>query len=215
MKKVQAEGGDKLLEVIWQLTTTNQKQQEEITILREELQHLNTQIAWFTRQMFGRKSEKLSALDPNQLTLDFDGSAPSILHETSAIETARESAENEIAQMAVMEKKKPVRRQRKLLEGLPVVEVVVEPDRVDLEKYIRIEEEHTRTSEFEPGRLYVKDIIRPKYGLRSSVALPPEEGKGVLIAPLPLLPIYKGLAGPTLLAEILLAKYVYHLPFYR
>lgn len=215
MKKVQAEGGDKLLEVIRQLTVTNQKQQEEITTLREELQRLNTQIAWFTRQMFGRKSEKLSALDPNQLTLDFDGSVQSIHHEASAIDSARESAENEIARMAVMEKKKPVRRQRKLLEGLPVVEVVVEPDGIDPEKYIRIGEEHTRTLEFEPGRLYVKDIIRPKYGLRSSVALPPEEGKGVLIAPLPLLPIYKGLAGPTLLAEILLAKYVYHLPFYR
>lgn len=105
MKKVQAEGGDKLLDVIRQLTVTNQKQQEEITILREELQRLNTQIAWFTRQMFGRKSEKLSALDPNQLTLDFDGSVQSIHHEASAIDSARESAENEIARMAVMEKR--------------------------------------------------------------------------------------------------------------
>lgn len=32
---------------------------------------------------------------------------------------------------------------------------------------------------------------------------------------MPLLPIYKGIAGPTLLAEILLQKYEYHLPFYR
>jgi hypothetical protein len=32
---------------------------------------------------------------------------------------------------------------------------------------------------------------------------------------MPLLPIHKGIAGPTLLAEVLLQKYQYHLPFYR
>ena len=38
---------------------------------------------------------------------------------------------------------------------------------------------------------------------------------GVLIAPMPLLPIYKGIAGASLLAEILLQKYEYHMPYYR
>lgn len=54
-------------------------------------------------------------------------------------------------------KKKESRRNRELLEGLPVVEVVIEPDRVDLDHYRRIGEERTRTLEFEPGRLYVKE----------------------------------------------------------
>ena len=39
--------------------------------------------------------------------------------------------------------------------------------------------------------------------------------RSVEIAAMPLLTIYKGIAGPTLLAEILLQKYEYHLPFYR
>ena len=43
----------------------------------------------------------------------------------------------------------------------------------------------------------------------------PKGMSGVLIAPMPLLPIYKGIAGASLLAEILLQKYEYHMPYYR
>ena len=57
--------------------------------------------------------------------------------------------------------------------------------------------------------------LRPKYGLKDNTALPPSGKKSVEIAAMPLLTIYKGIPGPTLLAEILLQKYVYHLPFYR
>ena len=45
--------------------------------------------------------------------------------------------------------------------------------------------------------------------------LPPEGMPSVLIAPLPLLPINKGIAGASLLSEILLQKYEYHMPYYR
>lgn len=111
--------------------------------------------------------------------------------------------------------KKKERQNRKLLEGLPVVEVVIEPQDLDLTKYKRIGEERTRTLEFEPGKLYVKEIIRPKYGLKGNTALPQEHQGVIVIADLPLLPIYKGLPGASLPAEILLQKYEYHVPFYR
>ena len=51
--------------------------------------------------------------------------------------------------------------------------------------------------------------------LKTTLHFHPLGRKGVEIAAMPLLPIYKGIAGPTLLAEILLQKYEYHLPFYR
>ena len=82
-------------------------------------------------------------------------------------------------------KKKESRSNRELLEGLPVVEVVIEPDRVDLDRYRRIGEERTRTLEFEPGRLYVKETVRPKYGLKDNLSLPKEGESGVIIAPVP------------------------------
>lgn len=112
-------------------------------------------------------------------------------------------------------KKKESRRNRELLEGLPVVEVVIEPDRVDLDRYRQIGEERTRTLEFEPGRLYVKETVRPKYGVKDNLSHPKEGESGVIIAPLPPSPVYKCLAGSTMLAEMLLQKYEYHVPFYR
>lgn len=102
-------------------------------------------------------------------------------------------------------------------DGRPSVleRVVIEPEGIGLNLYKKIGEEVTRVVEHKPGQLYIKEIVRPKYGLRDNTALPPNGKKSVEIAAMPLLPINKGIPGPTLLAEILLQKYEYHLPFYR
>src|SRR5690606_10216294 len=42
-----------------------------------------------------------------------------------------------------------------------------------------------------------------------------EEASGVVIAPMPLLPLPRSNAGPSLLAELLMNKFLYHLPFHR
>ena len=187
-------------ESIRQLTRQNEQ-------LQNKLDELLAQVAWLNRQLFGRKSEKLSRLDPNQLSLfeqPVQSLEPEPLEETVVEQTT-----------TPMVTKKKERQNRKLLEGLPVVEVVIEPQDLDLTKYKRIGEEHTRTLEFEPGKLYVKEIIRPKYGLKDNLSLPKEGESGVIIAPLPPSPVYKCLAGSTMLAEMLLQKYEYHVPFYR
>ena len=56
-------------EQIRQLSEANAKQAEQLTNLQQKIDELLSQIAWFTRQFYGRKSEKLSRLDPNQLNL--------------------------------------------------------------------------------------------------------------------------------------------------
>ena len=73
----------------------------------------------------------------------------------------------------------------------------------------------TKVVKHKPGMLYVKEIIRPKYALKDSTRLPPAGQKGVEIAPMPLMPVDKCIADTSLLAEILLQKYEYHVPFYR
>lgn len=103
-----------------------------------------------------------------------------------------------------------------MLEDLPVLETeVVEPEGVDLFLYRKSGEEVTRVVKHKPGMLYVKEIIRPKYALKDNTQLPPEGQKGVEIAPMPLMPVDKCIADTGLLAEILLQKYEYHVPFYR
>lgn len=175
--------------------------------LQNKLQELLAQVAWLNRQLFGRKSEKLAHLDPNQLSL-FDPPVQPLEHEIPEEAAAQEP-------VCSTTPKKKVRQNRNMLDGLPVVAIVIEPEGVDPDKYKRIGEERTRTLEFEPGKLYVKEIIRPKYGLKDNISLPQGHQGSVIIAPLPLLPIYKGLPGASLLTEILLQKYEYHVPFYR
>ena len=191
------------------LVESNQKLMEQTGELQQKVQELLSQVAWLNRQLFGRKSEKLASLDPNRLAL-FDTLVNPRQEETDLMETGVGTGT-----CKPDGKKKESRRNRELLEGLPVVEVIVEPDNVDLNRYRRIGEERTRTLEFEPGKLYVKETVRPKYGLKNNLSLPKEGESGVIIAPLPPSPIYKCPAGPSLPAEILLQKYEYHVPFYR
>lgn len=58
-----------------------------------------------------------------------------------------------------------------------------------------------------PGAFRVTRHVRPKLSCRACerIAHPPAPG----------LPIYRGLAGPGLLAHVLVAKYCDHLPLYR
>jgi transposase len=71
----------------------------------------------------------------------------------------------------------------------------------------RIGEEVTEELEYEPGRLYVNRYVRPKYIGADS--------QSILIAPLPERPLPKAIAGPGLLTQILIDKYVDHLPLHR
>ena len=102
-------------EQIRQLTEANAKQAEQMTDLQQKIDKLLSQIAWFTRQFYGRKSEKLSRLDPNQLNL-FETLEDEKKH-LEEIEAERIEAENQIEENISSRKK--TRSNRKLLEGLP------------------------------------------------------------------------------------------------
>ena len=190
------------------LTEQSEKKDKLIESLEARIKELTARIAWFQRQMFGRKSEKLAALDPNQLSL-FD--QPEIPTE---VKQAQEEATAQI-EKETPEDKKIKRQNRKMMEDLPVLKrEVLEPKDIDLTRYKKIGEEVTRLVEFEPGKLYIHEIVRPKYGLRNPMEQ--QEGEpGIMIAAMPLFPIFHGIAAPSLLTEVLLQKYEYHVPFYR
>ena len=199
-----------LLQTIGALNSTISSLSQTNAALQKRIDELTAQVAWLNRQLFGRKSEKLIAYDPNLPSL-FDDE---FLSKAAEIEEARDAAVASIAQSA--QDKKQERKNRKMIEDLPVLErVVIEPENLDLNLYKRIGEEVTRVVEHKPGQLYVKEIIRPKYGLKNNTSLAPAGKKAIEIAEMPLLPIYKGIAGSTLLSEVLLQKYEYHMPFYR
>ena len=193
------------------LSATNKNQAEQIRNLQERIKELTAQVAWLNRQLFGRKSEKLRIYDPNIPDLFADEFAGLRQQAEEKRDEAVEKIEKESAEI-----RKQKRQNRKMLEELPVLETeVIEPAGVDLSLYRKIGEEVTKIVKHKPGMLYVKVIIRPKYALKDSTLLPPAGQKGVEIAPMPLMPVDKCIADTSLLAEILLQKYEYHVPFYR
>ena len=86
---------------------------------------------------------------------------------------------------------------------------VIEPEE-DTTDLIKIGEERTEWVDYTPASLVKKVIIRPQYARQEA-----DERTKVLIGSLPSRPIQGSLAGATLLAWIIVSKYVDHLPFYR
>ena len=68
-------------------------------------------------------------------------------------------------------------------------------------------EDVTEVLEYVPGAFHVIRHVRPKLSCRAC--------ESIAQAPAPELPIQRGLAGPGLLAHVLVAKYCDHLPLYR
>ena len=193
------------------IATLSENHKKEVDSLNARIKELTAQVAWLNRQLFGRKSEKRKADGPVFPDLFAD--------EYSDLEKQAEEARDEaVGQIPGEEKPTPSqkRRVRRMLEDLPVLERVrIRPDGIDETLYRKIGEEVTRQVEHKPGQLYIKEIIREKWGLKDSTVLPPAGRPSVLIAPMPLLPVNKGIAGASLLSEILLQKYEYHMPYYR
>ena len=189
---------------------TIRKQTSQIDSLQSRIKELTAQVAWLNRQLFGRKSEKLPIIDPSQLDL-FAGMLP---ENAQQITDARDAAVERIVK--TKEERRQERKNRIMMEDLPVLEqVILTPDNLDRNLYKKIGQEVTRIVEHKPGQLYIKEIIREKWGLKDNTSVAPKGLSGVLIAPMPMLPIYKGIAGASLLSEILLQKYEYHMPYYR
>ena len=167
-------------------------EQENIT-LRHEISNLK-------RLIFGSKSESFipQNVPSTQLTLDIQSEA---IASCSVIKAQKiEYTRNQLE----IKKNHPGRT--RLPEHLERREVIVEP----LEKTEdckKIGEEVTEELEYEPGKLFVTRYVRPKYVIA--------DNSTIIIAPMIDRPLPKAIVGPGLLAQIIIDKYVDHLPLYR
>jgi len=170
--------------------------------LESKVAQLQFQIDQMSRLLYGAKRERfIKDVDESQMTLPFDvpeDTAPEKQEETITYVRKKAKRENHPGRMA-------------LPDHLPVEEIVIEPEE-DTTGMKCIGKEVTDQLELVPAKLFIKRYIRPKY-------ITPEntetlEHKGV-IARLPVFPIEKGMAGPGLLAQIMIDKFVDHLPIYR
>ncbi|MCK6695308.1 MAG: IS66 family transposase, partial [Thermoanaerobaculia bacterium] len=167
-----------------------------------EIVRLRQENAELKRMVFGRKSERFVGSGPDgQLSLELGAD------QKTAVEGQVDSEEityTRQKKQGGMAKIHPGRAP--LPAHLPRVEVTIEPAE-DTEGLVRIGEEITEELDYKPGQFFVRRYRRPKYVKA--------DGEGVLIGSLPTRPIDKGVPGAGLLAQILVDKYVDHLPLYR
>ncbi|MFN8712538.1 MAG: IS66 family transposase [Bacteroidota bacterium] len=179
------------------------KAKYEQEILRREEQdaiiiQLRFELGQLKRMLFGAKHERfVPAASPDQLALSLDRqSATPPAPSAQAISYTRRKAEAA-----------PQKPSRQALPAHLVREqVVIEPTE-DISGLKKIGEDITEELDYTPGKLFVRQYVRPKYAR--------ENGEGVLTGELPVRPIEKGIAGGGLLAQILIDKYCDHLPVYR
>jgi len=174
-----------------------------IAKLQKENAYLKGQVERLMRLIHGFKSERFIPKSPlvNQPTL-FDS-----INETEEEQQQEVVPESENEQKISYTRKVNKHKGRNPIpDHLPVKEVIIEPEE-DVAGLKKIGEEITETLEYTPASLIKKRTIRPKY------AKPNNEG--VVIATLPERPINKGIAEASLLAHILVKKFVDYLPFYR
>ena len=170
--------------------------------MQAQISQMQFQIDQMSRLLFGSKRERfIPEQDENQMSLPFD------------VEPEKEPEKQQEVITYVREKTKRVNHPGRLPlpDHLPVEEIIIEP-KEDTTGMKCIGKEVTDQLELIPAKLFIKRYIRPKY-----IKPQDEESlnyKGV-IADLPVFPIEKGIAGPGLLAQVMIDKFVDHLPIYR
>ena len=188
--------------------TTFQQQLEEN---KQTINKLKQQIEMLQRKIWGKSSERYINNDPLQRKLDFEGL--DLLPEEKELATSAKEEIEEYKTIRVVEqkeKKHPVRKP--LPESLPREETHIYPELINRENWTELAPEITEVLEREPSRWYVRRIVRHKYALKDKSQ---HQEKQIITAAMPALPIAKSYAGASVLADIIIDKYVNHLPFYR
>jgi len=170
--------------------------------LESKVSQMQFHIDQMQRLLFGAKRERfIPNQDENQMSLPFDLEP----------ETDVEKQQEVITYVRSKTKRENHPGRLPLPDHLPVEEIVIEPEE-DTTGMKCIGKEVTDQLELVPAKLYIKRFIRPKY-------IKPEDNESLnykgVIADLPVFPIEKGIAGPGLLAQLMIDKFVDHLPIYR
>jgi transposase len=170
----------------------------EIASLKEEISRLMEQLLLLKKQKFGQSSEK----DPGETVIlpGEDGfvSDPDKMEQVSGY----------------IRKKSSKSCGRSIdLDALPNYTIYHDLDETNKncsccnKPLVKIGQDTSRQVEVLPMRLYVVNHVRYKYVCRDT--------QKIYMAPKPPSPIPKSLAGGSLLTEVIINKYQYHLPLYR
>jgi len=180
------------------------RQREEQLLQREsEIESLKLLLSQLRRMQFGRKSEKIER-QISQLELRLEG-----LQLAQAAQEVLRSESDSAESSSPTAKVKPGRQ--------PLPEHLPRQTQTHETKYStcpdcggelrKLGEDVSETLEYLPECFRVIRHVRPKLSCRCC--------ERIVQAPAPSRPIARGMAGPGLLAHVLISKYADHLPLYR
>ncbi|MDZ7935134.1 MAG: IS66 family transposase [Emticicia sp.] len=186
-------------ETIAQKEETIAQKEETIAQYKEDTDSLKATIAKYERMLFGQKRERFEYPN-NQLSLPFEIEPQVLAVVEEAIETKRKK-------LGEHERKTSHKGRLPLPTHLEIVETIIEPE-IDTTDMVLVSQEITDKLGYQPEKFFIDRTIRNNYAPKSS------EGS-FAIATLPEFIIEKGIPTNQLVSQILVDKYIDHLPLYR
>ena len=196
------------------LDRTVTSRDNRIADLDRKIVSKDNRIAYLEQQLYGSRSEKRLPINPDALQLSLFATEidPQEQQRLDASIAKDEEKREKLLKVDGYERKvrKPIDTAR-----LEVREEHIYPEGINLEEYNEMEPLVTESLVLVPQKMYIRRIVRHKYVLKASLQQPESERRIFEVADLPAAPLHKCMASESVLADILVQKFVYHLPFYR
>jgi len=185
------------------------RKEQTVEKLENKVSELEQKLRYLERKVWGSMSEKRRLPeDPSQLELNFGAIEMSEEEQELVKEALDEIKEYKKVYVKEHVKKVPVRQ--KLPENLPRMEEHIYPEgyKGHEDEWILFEEtESSEHLELKPAEFYIRVTVRHK-GMR-------KQTKEIVTAPVLNEPLPKSYASTSLLTDLMVGKYVDHLPFHR
>ncbi len=176
---------------------------EKVANLEAENDRLKLRIRLLEKALFGPRSERLIDLDENQPEFD------ELVKELDNLSDELDQQQEEITQQKNSKRKKKRSLKDLIPDDLPEEEILLDIPADEKEGLVQIGEERSRKLAKKPASYYVKIYVRPKYADKK------DSTSGILISDLPDFAIPGSQFDESIIADIAVSKYAYHLPLYR
>ena len=188
--------------------------QTGMALLQQKLTLALFEIERLRRKLFGRSADNRTAqADPTEeLSAVEVGASEADLQANEA--TTRQEVKQE-KQTEKAAKKRENYQRMELPADLPRHEVVIHPE-MDLTDYVQIGQDVMEVLEITPPTFWVKRIVRTKWVRKNPVfAEPGTKSDTIVTAPIPSRTVARGLFAESLLAYLVISKFLDHLPLHR
>lgn len=191
---------------------------EQILLNKEALLRKNERILYLERQLFGRRSEKtlpsyyeaqLSLFDSEQGMAALEQESPGM---TTLIEDIKQKAE--LRGKSSKQNSTIAKRSYNLPADIERRETIIEPVKNITDTLIKIGEDVSERLMLDPSKFWVERTVRPIYKVKES-AQEQTLATTIIQAPAKEVILPGCMAGESLLSQLIVDKFLYHLPEYR